>query len=131
MGLLNKQSFLDLDDLERKRVVLNARGDFVFVKALTALERDQWEDAVAERREASGNKKSVEGALALLVIASAVDDQGRPMFTEDDLDRLQKKSARTLGILADRAMSLSGITKEDLEALQKKSDAPTGDSPSA
>lgn len=56
---------------------------------------------------------------AKFIVASAVDEQGKPLFTVGDIDALTRKSAAPMDRLFAAAQKLSGMTNEDVEELEK------------
>lgn len=69
---------------------------------------------------------------ARLVVATAIDDAGALVFTEDDVVNLQRLPSGVLNTLAGVAARLNGIGPQALEDAEKNSGAAqSGDSPSA
>jgi hypothetical protein len=51
--------------------------------------------------------------LVRLVLSTVVDEQGSPLFTEDDVGRLHDTSPHALKVLADKAIELSGFAEKN------------------
>jgi hypothetical protein len=56
---------------------------------------------------------------AHLVIASAIDPTGQPIFQKDDVSALLKKSAAAIKRIAKVAMRLNGIGRDSVEEARK------------
>ena len=91
----------------------------VRVKPLTAGERDRFEQAGAE----SGGKY----VRARFLVAGVVDEAGRPIFTDDDLPRLDELPAAVVQPVVEAIARLGKLTPEDMKELEKNS----GSGPSA
>lgn len=132
MPCLTRSGLLGLQDLPIEKVILNDAGDFVYVKALTASQRDEWENYGSQVRETNGNPKDISGLIAAMVCLATVDENGNRIFTDADIPEIQKKSARVVGKIFDAAKRLSGIGADDERAILKNSGATPGEgSPSA
>lgn len=120
MGLLNAAAILAADDLAREKVDVPEWGAdaFVFVRALTAAERDEWESTlfIGEGDKRAFDQKNVRARLAARCIC---DDKGGPLFTAAQAEALGRKSAKALGRIFDVAQRLNGIGAE-AEADAKK-----------
>lgn len=119
------------EDLAQEEVAVPEWKGTVIVRALTALERDQYEQSCVELKMKRGNeirKSRTEGARARLVIRSVIDPAtGKNMFTDADEAWLNKKSGAALDRIWDVAARLSGITDEDFEELVGNSDGGQSD----
>ena len=124
--MLSRESILGHDDLKREELPIPEWGGSVFVRTLTASERDQFEDRVL-----ADKKTTKRDIRALLAVASVCDEQGKPLFTPADVPQLGRKSAAALDRIFDVAMRLSRIGKQDVEELEKNSSGtPSESSPS-
>lgn len=103
---------------ERIRRVLTPEwgGDgLVYVKALSANERDQFESDNRDLRE-SGLNPYV-GIRARLAVRTVCDETEALLFSDDDVDWLGKEVAGPLDRIAAVAMELCGMTNKDAEQL--------------
>lgn len=103
----------------------------VRIRAIGGTARDAFEAAVVRR-----NGKNVElnmvGLRARLVAASAVDEAGKLLFSEEDIPALGEKSAAALDRLFVVAQRLAGLTDADARGLAEGfRPAPSGGSTSA
>jgi len=116
MGLLTKQEILAAADLSIEDVEVPEWGGVVRVRALSAAERDRFEDSLMTGR---GKKRqfSMMNARAKLVALTVVDEQGKQIFNDQDVAALGAKSAAALSRVFDAAMRLAGLTEDDVEEL--------------
>jgi hypothetical protein len=108
--MLNRESILSADDLARERVDLPEWGGFVHVRTLTAGERDRFEGWTQGDR--------FDRFRAKLAVLAVCDEEGRRVFTDDDIEPLAAKSTKPLDRIAEAAFRLNRFTPEDLEAIR-------------
>lgn len=105
MKLLNKTAILDADDLKHEDVEVPQWGGSVRVRVMTGSERDEFRSAIA----------SDEGGIpvgkfsAALLVATCIDEAGARLFTLEDMEALQEKSAASLDAPASVAMRINGL----------------------
>lgn len=111
---LSRDAILSAPDLEYEDVRVPEWGGVVRVRGMTGAERDQWEAALLD-----GDKKLTRRQVrATLVALTVVDEQGRRLFSEEDVERLGAKSARALQRVFNVAQRLSRLSLEDVEKLE-------------
>lgn len=89
----------------------------VYVRTLTAAERDAFEADQFGRRENGGSHLiNFRARWAALVVC---DEQGNRMFSDVDADSLGNQSAAVLDRIFDVSRKLNGMTDEDVEELEK------------
>lgn len=121
---LNRNSFLSYKDLPRKEVAIPELGGAVYVRTLTARERDAFEIA--------NTKAHARDFRARLVVATACDEAGVDLFRVDDVAAVSNLSCSVLDPIVDAALAINRFTKGDVEAVEKNSEAsPSTGSPSA
>ncbi|HUU97758.1 MAG TPA: hypothetical protein VM487_18640 [Phycisphaerae bacterium] len=123
--MLNRDQILQTQDLPVEVVPVPEWGGEVRVRTLTGAERDEWEVECTRRR--AGDRVDIRGVMARLVVRSAMDEEGRPLFTVADVDALNRKSARAIGRLFKVAQRLSGLTDEDVQVVAKNSESDLSD----
>jgi hypothetical protein len=86
------------------------------VRTISGAERDSFEESVLVKK---GKKRevSLKDIRAKLVVLSACDSNGTPVFLPGDERWLTDKSGRALDRLFSAAQKLNGITEEDVEEL--------------
>lgn len=62
-----------------------------------------------------------------LVVACCRDDEGKPLFQQEDVKAISATSAARIEPLVDAAMRLCGMTNQDVEDIAKNSEGTTGD----
>lgn len=125
MGLLDKKSILNSQDIKVERVDVPEWGGYVFVKGMTASERDQFETIIANRsNELGGEGRTVmDNFRAALAAFTIVDKNGERLFDLDDVEALNQKSAAALQRIYEKSKTLSRIGNDDVEELTKNSDS--------
>lgn len=120
MGLLTKEAILAATDLKFEEVEVPEWGGTVRVRSMTGADRDAFEQAILDARDAGGKLPNVR---ARLVAAALVDDAGVNLFTQADIEALGAKSIKALDRVYAVASRLNAIAPEDVEALEKNSGA--------
>jgi hypothetical protein len=105
--LLSAAEFLDTKDDEFEDVYLPAFKGCVRIRSISGLEAANFIDADTKKRSES---------IARAVVMSAIDEKGEPIFTLEDIERIKRKSYKTLMILQDAVIRVNGLTKESREA---------------
>jgi len=114
--LLNKDQIKTVSDLETQEVDVPEWGGAVRLKSLTGTERDRFEASVVQG-QGRNTTVNMQNLRAKLVALSAIDEQGNPLFTEEDVKWLGGKSAKALNRLFNAAQSLSGLSESDVKEL--------------
>lgn len=128
---LSRDVILAVADVQFEDVDVPEWGGTVRVKSLTGKERDALESSMIVGK---GKNKdvSLSNLRAKLVARSVVDEQGRTIFTDEDIPALGAKSAAALNRVYEVAQRLSGVTQEDVDELTKNSETtPSADSGSS
>jgi len=111
MSLLSKSAILGAADLKHEDVRVKSWGGTVRIRSMTGQERDEFRTAISTEE---GGVPVGKFAAALLV-ATIVDESGNRLFTAEDMDALQKKSAASLDAPAAVAMRLNGLGGQAIE----------------
>lgn len=132
---LSREQILGAKDLKQERVDVpewapegaDKSEAYVYVRAMTALDRDRLEELGS--RDPQTNRRQVRNFRAQLVMLSCYDDEGKRIFQEQDIAVLSQKSLRPIERIVETALRISGISQQDQEDLEKKLDgdgSPTG-----
>lgn len=121
MALLSKTDILGTNDLPTQDVSVPEWGGEVRIRGLTGAERDAFEAAIAQRK-GKDVRMNLQNVRARLVAMSAVDEEGKRLFTDEDVTALGAKSAVALERVFTAAMQLSGLTPSDVEDLAENLD---------
>lgn len=104
MGLLSKSAILDASDLKHEDVEVAQWGGSVRVRVMTGAERDEFRAAIASEDGVPVGRFS-----AALLAATCIDENGDRLFSMEDMQALQAKSAKSLDAPAAVAMRLNGL----------------------
>lgn len=85
----------------------------VFVKTLSGLERDAFEEAYAEQKMKSFRVR--------FLVLTLCDDSGERLFSDDDAESLGRKSSVVINRLFEKAWEHNAFTQEAVEGLGKDS----------
>lgn len=123
-ALLSKSAILGVADLKHEDVPVPAWGGTVRIRAMTGMERDVFRTSIASEAGVPVGRFS-----AALLAATIVDEGGVRLFTVDDIDALQAKSAASLDVPAEVAMRLNGLgSKSGPDAAKNSESGQSGDS---
>ena len=123
--LLSASDILGADDLAHERVDVPEWGGHVFVKTLTAGERDAFEASMFKGR-GKDRVENLENLRARLCALTLCDEAGVRLFDAADVARLTAKSAKALDRVFDRAQRLNGMGAADIEEMVGNSGAAPG-----
>ena len=115
---LTRDEILSKGKLKAELVEVPEWQGAVYVRELTAAERDHWESKLVSL-EGKTTKLTLDNARASLAAATVVDAEGKRLFTVEDIEALGKLSGAALDRVYAVATRLSGITEEDVEELAK------------
>lgn len=127
MEQLTRDQVLSASDLQKERVEVPEWKGFVWVRGLTALERDRYDESLLKRVKGQTVVVDVAGARAKLVALTVTNEAGEQLFTDRDVDALNAKSAAPIDRLFTVAQRLSGVTEEMIEDLVKNSESVQSD----
>ncbi len=114
---LSRHQILSATKLKAETVEVPEWGGSVIVREMTGTERDAWEAEIvaAGGLQAAGAMKN---ARAKLAVRTVVDDEGKRLFTDNDIEVVGRLSATALDSVFMVAARLSGLTAKDMEALE-------------
>ncbi|MDR5801203.1 hypothetical protein [Caballeronia sp. LZ001] len=115
--MLTRDQIFATNDLKQATVDVPEWGGQVAIEVMTGAARDAFGQATAD----SGKTPSY--FEAALVVATAVGDDGKPLFTTEDIALLQQRSAAVISRIAAASMALNGIGQVATETAEKNSDA--------
>lgn len=124
--MLGREDILSASDIVTEDVEVSEWGGTVRVKGMTGTERNEFEASliIGKGKNATMNMKN---AMAKLVAAAIIDQDGNAIFKPADVEALGNKSAKALARVYKVASSLSGLTEEDMEELTKNSESDPND----
>lgn len=108
---LTAAEILAADDKGLTPVFVPKWGGTVYVAALSAGDREDWES------QAQGtNRKDILTSFLVLVLR---DENGNKLFTDDDIVKLREKNAAVMLDLMKRGQKLNALTDQDVEEMAK------------
>ena len=117
---LDKASIQSADDLPIEVVEVPEWNGKIRVRTLTGRERDRLEaDLLNSKKNGAGI--NLDNVRAKLVVATAIDEAGKPLFARGDEEWLGGKSGAALSRVAAVALRLGGLSTADVEDLAKNS----------
>lgn len=125
---LSRDQILDASDLETKEVEVPEWGGTVLVKALSGRDRDAYEASLMKIR---GKEQipDLHNMRAKLVARAIVDEEGKRLFTDQDINALGLKSAAALDRVHAVIQEMSGLGEgATVDAEENSSAAESGDS---
>lgn len=114
MAILNRDAILGANDLKKELVKVPEWGGEIYISMMTGKSRDAWEQSLVSSK---GN--NLDNIRARLVAFTAVDEDGKRIFSDDDAYDLGQKSASALERCVKVAQKLNRLTESDLEDLSK------------
>ena len=136
MGLLTKAQILAADKKKTEDVEVKEWGGKVRLQELSAADRDLWEsESFITETDDEGEQSArfnPKQARARLVVRCLVGDDGRRLFSDDEVASVGSLSASRVQKLFMAARRLNAISAGDIKELEKNSDAaPSGASSSS
>jgi hypothetical protein len=117
MGLLTADQILGADDLVYEDVEVPEWGGSIRIRTMTAAARDTYEASIMEVDEFGNVSSKVDNMRAKLVARCAIDEDGKPLFSEAQIAELGQKSAKALQTCFNVAARLNAVTDSDIEEL--------------
>lgn len=119
MSFLGRDAILGADDFEYEVVNIPSWGGKVRVRPLNAKQRSQIEGQMAHIAQAKKGYEKLGDAALRMVVWCVVDEQGQPIFTEQDVSALAKKSSKPILHLRDVITRISGMEKESVDEAEE------------
>lgn len=114
---LTKDQIKAAQDTKTEEVEVPEWGGTVIIKTMTGKSRDALEMSMVK----ANGQQDRSNIRARFVVASAVDDKGKPLFEDADIEWLGQKSAAALDRCFAVSQRLNHITDGDVEDLAKNS----------
>jgi hypothetical protein len=127
MAMLTRDDLLAKEDLKIDRVDFDD-GGHIFVKQMTAREKEGWEmSLMSEIKDKDGKvtdyERSPTDFRAKLVVRTACDEDGELIFLPEDYETMsQNMGAKRMETIVDKAQALNKISNEDRDKMIKNSD---------
>lgn len=117
MAILTRDEILSHSDLKIELIEVPEWGGQVRVATMSGFARDRFEASITGKN-GGVNTQNIRAKLAA---ATIVDESGIPLFDENDIVKLGKKSCAALDRIFAVAQKLNLITDKDVEGLAKNS----------
>ena len=127
-NFLNREALLKKQVLEIKKVEFED-GDYLFVKEMTASDRDLYEKTLTKairngKGVLTGYETIMENFRSKLACATICDEAGTLLLKPEDVPALsQAMGIKRMDLIIEVANELNKITKEDEEEIIKNSNA--------
>ena len=115
--MLKREEILSKTSLKTKTLTIDEWGGDIIVSEMSGTNRDIWEQAL-QKRDVVGN---IISPRAKLIAFTVVDEKGKRIFNDDDIDSIGKLSSSSLEKICLVAMSLNGLGSDDIEKAKKNS----------
>jgi hypothetical protein len=101
--------------IERDRLYVPELGGDIWVRGMSGLERDKFEEGLRIRRGRRAGQTDMRNFRAQLAVRVIVDDQGNRLLNDLDADIFGKLPAGVLDRIIARCTELSGKAAEEIE----------------
>ena len=112
--MLDRDAILNVVDLKPEVVEVPEWGGSLYIRMLTASERDKFEASCV----GTGKKQNLSNIRARLVVLCACDESGERLFTDGDAEALGRKSAAAVDKVFGACSKLNGFSSQDIEDLE-------------
>lgn len=118
---ITREQLLTPVEVSKEKVEIPELGGHIWIKGMTAAGRSRFERQFQSATGKSSVRKISE-IRERLVIACACDENGKSLFTEEDIKSLGKQSIGIIERIVNAAQRICIMTDEDVEALAKNSE---------
>lgn len=115
--ILSRDEILKNTDLPTETVSVPEWGGDVLVRALNGRERDEFEASTLLIRDGRDDGRDLRNVRAKLAAKAIVGEDGKRLFTDQDVWALGELSAAALTRVFEAVSRLSGISDRDMEEL--------------
>ncbi|WP_017602210.1 hypothetical protein [Nocardiopsis lucentensis] len=119
MAFLGRDDILGAEDTEYNEIDCPEWGGMVRIKPLTAMQRARIQGTMAEIYQAKKGYDRLGKSHLQMIAWCVVDEDGKPIFTPGDIDKLGAKNAAPIQRLRDAIMKLSGMDDDAVEEAEE------------
>ena len=112
--MLDRDAILNVVDLKPEVVEVPEWGGSLYIRMLTASERDKFEASCV----GTGKKQNLTNIRARLVVLCACAEAGARLFTEGDAAARGRESAAAVDKVFGACSKLNGFSSQDIEDLE-------------
>jgi len=109
-----RESILNNNSLKSESMHVDEWGVDIVIKEMTARQRAEFEDMIQGDQDDKGVY-----FRGLLVVSTVHDAAGNQVFTADDIDQLMEQSGGVIGRIAQKALTLCGMSGDAIEEAEK------------
>ena len=109
---LTKEDIRAASDLGMEKLAVPEWGGFVYVRTVTAKEKDAFERAMLAK-----GGETMENVRAQMAVLTVCDENRTPLFTDADAEWLAGKSAAPLSRVLNVALRLNAFRESDVKEL--------------
>lgn len=129
--MLSREAILKAEDIKTEVVAVQEWGGSVFVRGLSGLERNDFEQSLISKK-GKDVQMNMKNATAKLCALSMVSEDGKRLFSDADVESLGAKSGVALNRVYSVASRLSGLSESDMKELTEDlNESPNDISPTA
>ena len=110
--------------IERDRLYVPELGGEIWVRGMSGIERDKFEEGLRIRRGKRAGQTDLRNFRAQLAVRVIVNEQGERLLNDLDADIFGKLPAGVLDRIIGRCTELSGKAAEDIEDMGNGSASP-------
>lgn len=125
MGLITREKIKGAKDSTQKRVDVPEweEDGYVFVKTISAFERDQLDNTLFDFNPETGQvTRNAEDFRTKWVLRTACDEEGNLIFSQNDLEWLREKASKPIQRIFDASQQLNGTNRREQENAEKNSE---------
>ena len=122
MRFLTRDEILKIDDLKREAIDIPEWGGSICVRELTGAERSE---LFALWKQDESDEKQVQDSFAIIVATvrlTACGEDGKPLFTADDILRIRNLNAKVLDKIYKEAAKMNGFGADGIEEAKKSAE---------
>jgi hypothetical protein len=119
--ILTKADILAVNDRTTELVDVPEWGGAVYVRTMTAAERDREERRIYDAQQGKKGSEAMANFRARFLALTLVNEDGEPLFSMKEVDQLASKSFAVISRLFDVSQRINGVTKEEIEAIEGNS----------
>lgn len=118
---LSRDAILSVADVQTETLHVPEWNGTVIVRGMTGSQRDAYEASLMVGR-GQNQQINVKNARAKLVVRCLVDENGKQLFSDEDVNALGAKSGAAIKRIFDVAARLSGLSDDDLTEMTQTFD---------
>ena len=116
-GMLTADQILEIDDQNFKKVSVQKWGGHVYIKVMSAADRDEFEQKII-KAQGDGFLKHLRATFLQMCLCNK---NGKLLFTKDQIEQLSQKSSEVIDKLWVIARAHNAVSDDDINELKKSS----------